>query len=68
MFTAEKVRKIPTPESSFMDDKSEELSQIKVSIKDVLEQVNKMNSNKSPRSNGFHPNVLRNLNIKLLSY
>lgn len=48
MFTAEKVRKIPTPELLFMDDKSEELSQIKVSIKDILEQVNKMNSNKSP--------------------
>lgn len=27
MFTTEKVRKIPTPESLFMDDKSEELSQ-----------------------------------------
>lgn len=48
MFTAEKVRKTPTPESLFMDDKSEVLSQIKVSIKDVLEQVNKMSSNKSP--------------------
>lgn len=48
MFTTEKVRKIPTPESLFMDDKSEKLSQIKVSIKDDLDQVNKPNSNKSP--------------------
>lgn len=37
MFTAKKVKKMPTPEL-FMDDESEDLSQIKLSIKDVLEQ------------------------------
>lgn len=49
-FVAKKVKKIATKESLFMDDKFEGLSQIQVLIKDVLDQVNKMNSQKSPWS------------------
>lgn len=36
MYYAEKARKIPSSESLFMDDISEELSQIEVSIKDIF--------------------------------
>lgn len=36
MYYAEKARKIPSSESLFMDAISEEVSQIKVSIKDIF--------------------------------
>uniref|UniRef100_A0A8C3TF32 Solute carrier family 26 member 4 n=1 Tax=Chelydra serpentina TaxID=8475 RepID=A0A8C3TF32_CHESE len=57
----EDVRKIPKPEPFFLGDKSEEWSQIEVSLEEVLEQIDKLNSNKSPGPDGIHPKVLKEL-------
>lgn len=42
MYYAEKARKILSLQSLFMDDISEELSQIKVSIKDIFNRSIKL--------------------------
>lgn len=39
--------------------KSEGLSQIKVSIDEALDKMDKLNSNKSPGPDGLHPKVLK---------
>uniref|UniRef100_A0A674IFM9 Solute carrier family 26 member 4 n=1 Tax=Terrapene triunguis TaxID=2587831 RepID=A0A674IFM9_9SAUR len=46
VFMAEDVREIPKPKPFFLGDKSEERSQIEVSLGQVLEQIDKLNSNK----------------------
>ncbi|XP_053864084.1 G-protein coupled receptor 143 isoform X1 [Malaclemys terrapin pileata] len=43
--------------------KSEELSQIAVSLEEVLEQIDKLNSNESPGTDGSHPRILKELQI-----
>ncbi|CAM4545379.1 unnamed protein product [Caretta caretta] len=62
---AEDVREIPKPEPSFVDDKSEELSQIEVSLEEVLESIDKLISNKSPGPDGIHPRVLKELKCEI---
>ncbi|CAM5146477.1 unnamed protein product [Natator depressus] len=62
---AEDVREIPKPEPSFVGDKSEELSQIEVSLEEVLELIEKLNSNESPGSDGIHPRVLKELKCEI---
>ncbi|CAM4408569.1 unnamed protein product, partial [Caretta caretta] len=66
VFTAEDVREIPKPEPSFVGDKSEELSQIEVSLEEVLELIEKLNSNKSPGPDGIHPKVLKELKCEIV--
>uniref|UniRef100_A0A674J5T7 Uncharacterized protein n=1 Tax=Terrapene triunguis TaxID=2587831 RepID=A0A674J5T7_9SAUR len=51
--TAEDLREIPIPEPFFLGDKSEEPSQIEVSLEEVLEQIDKLNSNTSPGPDGI---------------
>ncbi|CAM4471432.1 unnamed protein product [Lepidochelys kempii] len=46
-------------------DKSEVLSQIEVSIEEVLEHIDKLNSNESPGPDGIHPEVLKELRYKI---
>ncbi|CAM4681052.1 unnamed protein product [Lepidochelys kempii] len=58
VFTAEDVREI-------VGDKSEELSQIEVSLEEVLELIDKLNSNKSPGPTGIHPRVLKELKCEI---
>ncbi|CAM4661225.1 unnamed protein product [Lepidochelys kempii] len=65
VFTAEDVRQIPKPEPSFAGDKSEELSQIEVSLEEVLELIEKFNSTKSPGPDGIHPRVLKELKCEI---
>ncbi|CAM5114322.1 unnamed protein product [Eretmochelys imbricata] len=65
VFTAEDVREIPKPEPSFVGDKSEELSQIEVSLEEILELIEKLNSNKSPGPDGIHPRVLKELKCEI---
>uniref|UniRef100_A0A8C3F3S5 Reverse transcriptase domain-containing protein n=1 Tax=Chrysemys picta bellii TaxID=8478 RepID=A0A8C3F3S5_CHRPI len=65
VFTAEDVREIPKPEPAFVGDKSEELSQIEVSLEEVLELIDKLNSNKSPGPDGIHPRVLKELKCEV---
>ncbi|CAM4589829.1 unnamed protein product [Lepidochelys kempii] len=65
VFMAEDVREIPKPEPSFAGDKSEEWSQIKVSLEEVLESIEKLNSNKSPGPDGIHPRVLKELKCEI---
>ncbi|KAG6938185.1 hypothetical protein G0U57_007088, partial [Chelydra serpentina] len=64
-FAVEDVREIPKPESFFLGDRSEELSQIEVSLEEVLEQIDKLNSNKSPGTDGIHPRVLKELKCEI---
>uniref|UniRef100_K7F0M2 Reverse transcriptase domain-containing protein n=1 Tax=Pelodiscus sinensis TaxID=13735 RepID=K7F0M2_PELSI len=59
VFTAEDVGKIPESAPSFVGDESEELSRIEVSLEEVLEQIEKLNVNKSPGPDGIHPRVLK---------
>ncbi|KAM7151827.1 uncharacterized protein RBU57_012313 [Macrochelys suwanniensis] len=66
VFTAEDVGEIPQPEPSFVGDKSEELSQIEVSLEAVLELIGKLNCNKSPGPDGIRPR--KNSNVKLRHY
>ncbi|XP_050776046.1 mapk-regulated corepressor-interacting protein 1 isoform X2 [Gopherus flavomarginatus] len=47
------VREIAIPELFFLGGRSEELSQIDVSLEEVLEKIDKLNSNKSPRPDGI---------------
>lgn len=42
----EDVREIAKPEPFFLGNKSEELFQIEMSLEEVLEQTDKLNSNK----------------------
>uniref|UniRef100_A0A452IGB1 Reverse transcriptase domain-containing protein n=1 Tax=Gopherus agassizii TaxID=38772 RepID=A0A452IGB1_9SAUR len=65
VFTAEDVREIPKPEPAFVGDKSEELSQIEVSLEEVLELIDKLNINKSPEPDGIHPRVLKELKCEV---
>ncbi|CAM5084504.1 unnamed protein product, partial [Eretmochelys imbricata] len=65
VFTAEDVREIPKPEPSFVGDKSEELSQIEVSLEEILELIEKFNTNKSPGPDGIHPRVLKELKCEI---
>ncbi|CAM4382079.1 unnamed protein product [Lepidochelys olivacea] len=65
VFTAEDVREIPKCEPSFVGDKSEELSQIEVSLEEVLELIEKLNSNKSLGPDGIHPRVLKDLKCEI---
>ncbi|CAM4469478.1 unnamed protein product [Lepidochelys kempii] len=44
---------------------SEVLSQIEVSIEEVLEHIDKLNSNESPGPDGIHPEVLKELRYKI---
>ncbi|XP_065446042.1 vesicular inhibitory amino acid transporter-like [Chrysemys picta bellii] len=60
-FTAEIMREIPTSEPFFLGEKSEELSQTEVSVEEVLEQIDKLNSNKSPGPDSVHPRDLKEL-------
>ncbi|CAM5118702.1 unnamed protein product [Eretmochelys imbricata] len=46
-------------------DKSEELSQIEVSLEEVLELIDKLNSNKSRGPTGIHPRVLKELKCEI---
>ncbi|CAM5145241.1 unnamed protein product [Eretmochelys imbricata] len=64
-FTAEDVREIPKPEPSFVGDKYEELSQIEVTLEEVLELIEKRNSNKSLGPDGIHPRVLKELKCEI---
>ncbi|CAM4653796.1 unnamed protein product [Lepidochelys kempii] len=57
--------RLPKPEPSFVGDKSEELSQIEVSLEEVLELIVKLNSNKSPEPDGIHPRALRELKCEI---
>ncbi|CAM4524930.1 unnamed protein product [Lepidochelys kempii] len=66
VFMAEDVREIPKPEPSFVGDKSEELSQIEVTLEEVLELIEKLNSNKSPGPDGIHPRVLKELKCEIV--
>ncbi|CAM4721027.1 unnamed protein product [Lepidochelys kempii] len=61
----EDVREIPKPELFFLGDKSEELSQTEVSLEEVLEQIDKLKSNKSPGLDGIHPRVLKELKCEI---
>uniref|UniRef100_K7F001 Endonuclease/exonuclease/phosphatase domain-containing protein n=1 Tax=Pelodiscus sinensis TaxID=13735 RepID=K7F001_PELSI len=61
VFTAEDVGEIPESAPSFVGDESEELSRIEVSLEEVLEQIEKLNVNKSPGPDGIHPRVLKEL-------
>ncbi|CAM5075917.1 unnamed protein product [Eretmochelys imbricata] len=65
VYTAEDVKEVPKPEPSFVGDKSEELSQIEVSLEKVLELIEKLNSNKSPGPDGIHPRVLKELKCEI---
>uniref|UniRef100_K7EWP2 Endonuclease/exonuclease/phosphatase domain-containing protein n=1 Tax=Pelodiscus sinensis TaxID=13735 RepID=K7EWP2_PELSI len=53
VFTAEDVGEIPESAPSFVGDESEELSWIEVSLEEVLEQIEKLNVNKSPGPDGI---------------
>ncbi|CAM5086896.1 unnamed protein product [Natator depressus] len=66
IFTAKDVREIPKPELSFVGEKSEELSQIEVSLEEVLELIEKLNNNKSPGPDGIHPRVLKELKCEIV--
>ncbi|CAM4388385.1 unnamed protein product [Lepidochelys kempii] len=66
VLTAEDVREIPKPEPYFVGDKSEELSQIEVSLEEVLELIEKLNSNKSPGPDAIHPRVLKELKCEIV--
>ncbi|CAM4676294.1 unnamed protein product [Lepidochelys kempii] len=66
VFKAEDVREIPKPEPSFVGDKSEELSQIEVSLEEVLELIEKFNSNMSLGPDGIHPRVLKELKCEIV--
>ncbi|CAM5127487.1 unnamed protein product [Eretmochelys imbricata] len=66
VFKAEDVREISKPELSFVGDKSEELSQIEVTLEKVLELTEKLNSNKSPEPDGIHPRVLKELKCEIV--
>lgn len=50
--------------SAFLLGMSEKLPQIELSEEEVLEQVDEMNSNKSPGPAGVHPELPRRLNYK----
>ena len=50
--------------SIFLLGTSEKPPQIELSEEEVLEQVDEMNSNKSPRPAGVHPGLPRRLNYK----
>ncbi|CAM4553636.1 unnamed protein product [Lepidochelys olivacea] len=65
VFTTEDVREIPKPEPSFVGDKSEELSQIEVSLEEVLELIEKLYRNTSPGPDGIHPRVLKELRCEI---
>ncbi|KAG6933041.1 hypothetical protein G0U57_020115, partial [Chelydra serpentina] len=65
VFIAEDIREIPKPEPSFVGDKSEELSQIEVSLEEVLKLIDKLNCNKSPGPDGIHPRVLKELKCEI---
>uniref|UniRef100_K7F032 Reverse transcriptase domain-containing protein n=1 Tax=Pelodiscus sinensis TaxID=13735 RepID=K7F032_PELSI len=58
---AEDVMEIPKSVPSFVGDESEELSRIEVSLEVFLEQIEKLNVNKSPGLDGIHPRVLKEL-------
>ncbi|CAM4600474.1 unnamed protein product, partial [Lepidochelys olivacea] len=51
---------------SFVGDKSEELSQIEVSLQEVLELIEKFSSNKSPGPDGIYPRVLKELKCEIV--
>ncbi|CAM4478491.1 unnamed protein product [Lepidochelys kempii] len=51
---------------SFVGDKSEELSQIEVTLEEVLELIEKLNSNTSPGPDGIHPRVLKELKCEIV--
>ncbi|KAM7181807.1 uncharacterized protein RBU57_000458 [Macrochelys suwanniensis] len=65
VFTAEDVGEIPQPELTFVGNKSEELSQIEVSVEEILELIDKLNCNKSPGPDGIHPRVLKELKCEI---
>lgn len=52
-------------QSFLMGDKAEELAQIQVSIEKALEQIDILNSKKSPGTDGIHWRFITN--IKLLN-
>uniref|UniRef100_A0A674JXB0 DM2 domain-containing protein n=1 Tax=Terrapene triunguis TaxID=2587831 RepID=A0A674JXB0_9SAUR len=55
--------KILTLKPFFLSDKSEELSQVEVSIEEVLEQIHKLSNDKSPGPDGIYASV-----VKVLKY
>lgn len=52
----------------FLGDKSEELPQIEVSLEKVLEQIDKLNSCKSPGPDGIHQRVLKEFKCEIADY
>lgn len=52
----------------FLGDKSEELPQIEVSLEKVLEQIDKLNSCKSPGPDGIHQRVLKEFKCEIAHY
>lgn len=62
---AEEVREIPTLEPIWLGDKSEELSHTEISIEEFLEQIDTLNSTKSPGPDVIHPRVLEKVKYEI---